>query len=135
MQAAVLGVLRRQGAPLGAYELLGRLRRSNPKLAPPTIYRALASLTDQGRVHRIESLNAFVACRRARDHAGSVMAICDDCGAVEETLAPDLLAALSGVAGRTGFAPTRHVIEIHGLCASCGAGGAGSPGGAAEGRA
>ncbi len=120
MEAAVLGVLRRHGAPLSAYDLLGRLRRSHPKLAPPTVYRALRSLTESGRVHKIESLKAFVVCRHGNDPAAAIMAICEDCGVVEETVAPDLLDALSGVAGRSGFAATRPVIEVYGLCADCG---------------
>ncbi len=120
MQAAVLGVLRRHGAPLSAYDLLGRLRETHPKLAPPTVYRALRSLTESGRVHKIVSLKAFVACRHGTEPATAIMSICEECGMVEETVAPDLLDALSGVAGRSGFAATRHVIEIHGRCADCG---------------
>lgn len=120
IQAAVLGVLRRHRTPLSAYDLLARLRRSRPKLGAPTVYRALRSLTESGRVQRIESLKAFVACRHGTDPAAAIMSICEECGVVERSVAPDLLDALSGVAGRSGFAATRHVIEIHGLCADCG---------------
>lgn len=94
-QSDVLAVLRRRGGPLSAYDVLGELRESHPRIAPPTIYRALAALTERGRVHRLESMNAFIACQCDR-HAS--------------------------VAGKSGFQPARHVIEIHGLCASCGAG-------------
>ncbi len=121
-QADVLAILRRNRKPLSAYGVLGELRQSNPKIAPPTIYRALAALTERGQVHRLESLNAFIACRCERHHHASVMSICDDCGIVEESIAPDLLRELSRVAERAGFAPMRHVIEIHGVCASCGGG-------------
>jgi Fur family zinc uptake transcriptional regulator len=121
-QADVLAVLRRRGGPLSAYEVLGELRESHPKIAPPTIYRALAALTERGRVHRLESMNAFIACQCDRHMQASILSICDDCGTVEESVAPDLLEELSSVAGRSGFPPARHVIEIHGLCASCGAG-------------
>lgn len=122
MQADVLAVLRRRGGPLSAYEVLGELRESHPKVAPPTIYRALAALTERGRVHRLESMNAFIACQCDRHMQASILSICDDCGTVEESVAPDLLEELSSVAGKSGFRPARHVIEIHGLCASCGAG-------------
>jgi Fur family zinc uptake transcriptional regulator len=121
-QADVLAVLRRRGGPLSAYEVLGELRKSNPKIAPPTIYRALAALTERGRVHRLESMNAFIACRCDTHLKASVLSICDNCGRVEESVAPELLDELSSVAGQSGFQPARHVIEIHGLCASCGAG-------------
>ena len=119
MQAEVLAVLRSHRAPMSAYEMLGCLRKENPRLAPPTIYRALAALTDRGSVHRLESLNAFVACQRDRHHHASILSICDDCGEVEENVSTELLKKLSGIVGKSGFAPMRHVMEIHGQCASC----------------
>lgn len=121
-QADVLAVLRQRGGPLSAYDVLRELRATNPRIAPPTIYRALAALRESGRVHRLESLNAFIACRCDRHAQASILSICDDCGTVEESVAPELLEDLSSVAGRSGFRPSRHVIEIHGICASCGAG-------------
>ena len=119
MQAEVLAVLRSHRAPMSAYEMLERLRRENPRLAPPTIYRALAALTDRGSVHRLESLNAFMACRRHRHSQASILSICKACGDVEENVSPELLETLAGIAEKSGFAPARHVIEMHGQCAAC----------------
>ena len=121
-QAEVLAILRRHRRALSAYDVLRELRRSNPKIAPPTVYRALAALTERGRVHRLESLSAFIARRREHHHHASIMSICDDCGIVEESVAPDVLRELSRIAGKSGFAPTRHVVEVHGVCVSCGGG-------------
>ena len=120
VQAEVLAVLHRRRGPLSAYDILGELRVAHPKIAPPTVYRALAALRERGRVHRLESLNAFIACQGGRHRHASILSICDDCGIVEESVAPDLLKALSSIIGKSGFAPLRHVIEVHGLCASCG---------------
>ncbi len=122
MQAEVLAILRRRRGPLSAYDVLGELREANPKIAPPTIYRALKALMERGRVHRIESLNAYIACQCDSHRHASVLSICDDCGAVEESVAPDLLKELSRIAGKSGFAPRRHVIEVHGVCEDCGTG-------------
>ena len=121
-QAEVLAVLQRRRGPLSAYDVLRILREDNPKIAPPTIYRALAALKERGRVHRLESLNAFIACKCGRHQHASILSICDDCGAVEESVAPDLLKELSNIIGVSGFAPMHHVIEVHGLCASCSGG-------------
>ncbi len=122
MQADVLAILRRRGGPVSAYEVLAELRRDNPKLAPTTIYRALSALGEMRKVHRLESLNAYMACKCDQHQHAAILSICGDCGSVEESVAPELLKRLTRIAGKSGFAPTRHVIEVHGTCASCGTG-------------
>ena len=67
--------------------------------APPTVYRALGQLTARGLVHRLESLNAFVACAHPRHGEGTAFAICGDCGVVEEFVDSDVSAALGALAG------------------------------------
>ena len=121
-QAQVLTVLRRRRGPLSAYDILGTFREANPKIAPTTIYRALAALTKRGHVHRLESLHAYIACQCDRHRHASVLSICDDCGAVEESVAPTVLKELSRVTGKSGFTSKRHVIEVHGVCGICEAG-------------
>ncbi len=118
----VLTILRQRGDPLSAYDILAEMRETHPRMAPPTIYRALGALIDRGRVHRIESLNAYIACQRGHHQQTSVMSICDDCGSVEENIVPDLMERLAWTIGASGFAARRPVIEIHGLCAACWAG-------------
>lgn len=120
IQSEVLALLRRRSKPLSAYEILARLNRKNGKLAPPTIYRALAALIEQGRVHRIESINAFIACQSQGHAHASVLSICDDCGAVEEHNDDALLRNLSALTERSGFNPSHHIIEVHGRCTDCG---------------
>ena len=120
MQADVLAVLQQRGVPVSAYDVLGELRTSNPKIAPQTIYRALSSLMDRGEVHRVESLNAFIASRRNGHHRSSILSICDACGRFEDYAVADLSNELSSITGRIGFDATRHVIEVRGLCAACG---------------
>ena len=119
MQAEVLATLRKCGAPMSAYEVLDRLRDGNPRLAPPTIYRALAALIEGGLVHRLESLKAFVACRCEQHGHVPIFSICEECGTVEEAVSRDITNELSRIAGQSGFAPARHVIEVHGQCARC----------------
>ena len=77
-------------------------------------------MTKTGRVHRVESLKAYIACQCDGAHLSAVLSICDECGAVEERTAPGLVENLSGFGEETGFQPQRHVIEVHGVCASCG---------------
>ena len=115
----ILTVIGKADGPMGAYDVLGELREFNAKLAPPTIYRALAALVEEGQIHRLESMNAYVACKHKAHDNAAVMSICDDCGSVEEAVAPDVLSDLSTVVGQSGFAAKRHVIEVHGVCGSC----------------
>ncbi len=105
---------------MSAYEVLDRLRDRYSRLAPPTIYRALAALIERGMVHRLESLKAFVACRCGPHGHVPIFSICEACGTVEESVSPHFTDELSKMAGQSGFAPARHVIEVHGQCALCG---------------
>ena len=119
MRAEILSVLQAADGPMSAYGVLHRLQTSHPKMAPPTVYNALAALTKSGRVHRVESLKAYIACECGGAHRSAVLSICDECGTVEERTAPDLIKNLSGFVEESGFRAQRHVIEVHGVCASC----------------
>ena len=106
--------------PVGAYDLLDRLKKTRPGAAPPTVYRALDFLIAQGLVHRVERLNAFVGCPEAGRHAHPVQfLICGGCGAVEELEDPGIVAAIEQAAMRKGFRPDRTTIEVEGLCSRC----------------
>ncbi|MEM0944995.1 MAG: Fur family transcriptional regulator [Pseudomonadota bacterium] len=118
-QRAVLSILRETGVALSAYDLLAKLRVTNPTISAPTIYRALAALTERGEVHRLETVNAFAASKHGGIVQGAIVSICDDCGAVEESAAPALMDELSKVAERSGFSTTRRLVELHGRCAAC----------------
>ena len=127
--ANIMDALTVSARPLSAYDLLDQLRPTGV-VAPLTVYRALDKLIKSGKVHRIESLNAFVACTGAvhHDHAHAepgdhtiAFTICDACGAVEEFADPTLCdAILKSVSGRS-FSLHRSALEIHGLCGACGA--------------
>lgn len=119
IQRQVLESLRQSSTPLSAYDLLDHLRDSHPKIAPPTVYRALAALTSRGSIHRLESLNAYMACQCGSHPQESILSICGDCGSVGEQASPDVLEILSGLAQASGFTPDRHVIEVHGVCGIC----------------
>lgn len=130
MRERILAILRDGEAALGAYAILECLREPGRRIAPTTVYRALAALVEEGRAHRIESANAYVACAHLEhgderhDHTGGapMLSICDDCGSVEEHAAPDLIETMHTRAGRSGFRPAQAVIEVRGHCAACSGG-------------
>lgn len=118
-QSDVLSVLHSHDKPMTAYAILDQMKLDEPDLAAPTVYRALAALTDQGRAHRLESIKSFVPCRCDHHAAVPVLAICEDCGIVEEHDGTPLLPKLSAISARSKFTPSRHIVEIHGLCHGC----------------
>ncbi|MCI4665403.1 MAG: transcriptional repressor [Neomegalonema sp.] len=122
-KTAVLELLREHAKPVGAYQIIALLSERRGTIAPTTVYRAVAALIREGRAHRVESKNAFVACQCPADCAmevgHTVLSICDDCGKVAEYQDAALRNSLAALAERSGFAASRHVIEVHGRCADC----------------
>ncbi|MFL2770046.1 MAG: Fur family transcriptional regulator [Rhodospirillaceae bacterium] len=104
--------------PLTAYELIARLPAQRCP-SPPVIYRALERLNSEGRVHRIESLKAFVPCS-SHGHAHEViLAVCTDCKHVEEIEDHGLCQAVSRWQGASGFSASHKTFEIMGHCKDC----------------
>lgn len=102
-----------------AYDLLRQLSSADHTVKPPTIYRALDFLLEQGLIHRIESVNGFVGCDRPHKAHHFQMFICRDCGQVSECGSDSVQRALNKEAARQGFLPEERVIEIRGLCSRC----------------
>lgn len=119
-QICVLERLETATGPLSAYTLLDQLRDKGFR-APLQVYRALDTLIKGGFVHRLESLNAFVACAEPHDHdhGMAAFAICDLCGQVAELSDHDMEHQLDKWVGSTGFAAKKAVIEFRGTCAKC----------------
>lgn len=110
--------LKAAGRALSAYQILELLRGTSIK-APVQVYRALQQLQEVGAVHRIHSLNAFIACSgRHRDHGRPGLMICSQCGAVSEFEDPDV-EKLPERLGALGFAPQNVMLEVAGICATC----------------
>jgi Fur family zinc uptake transcriptional regulator len=114
----VLELVCRAERPVGAYEILDQLREG-ASAAPPTVYRALDFLLEQGFVHKLETLHAFVGCTHPEHPHASQFLICSDCGQVDELDSDAIAGDLRSVAQASGFHPTRPVVEVIGTCASC----------------
>ena len=121
LRRQVLGLILDSPAPTGAYDLLERLRATRDGAAPPTVYRALDFLQEQGLVHKLERLSAFVGCvAHDSDHAAQFL-ICRSCGRVTEIEDQKLAHALDDAARRLGFTVGKATIEAEGQCAACAA--------------
>ncbi|HVI58503.1 MAG TPA: transcriptional repressor [Luteimonas sp.] len=129
IRARVLGLVAAAGQPIKAYDLLEQIRAGNSSegegagaAAPPTVYRALDFLLANGFIHKLESVNAFVACHHPSTAQHSVpFLICDRCHSAVELEDLDVVAQLEQRAKSLGFQPQAQTLEVHGLCARCAA--------------
>lgn len=131
LRRQVLGLILDAPQPTGAYDLLDRLRATRAGAAPPTVYRALDFLLENGLIHKLERLSAFVGCiahdnfphasHDAHAHAAQFL-ICRGCGKVTELEDHELAHALEDAAHRQGFTVGKATIEAEGQCAACSSG-------------
>jgi Fur family zinc uptake transcriptional regulator len=102
-----------------AYDLIHELGRKDRRIKPPSIYRSLAFLLEQGFIHRIESLNGFVACTHPGELHDSLLMICDLCGTIAETQPRGINRVLQEYAHEEGFRIQGKTLELHGVCRIC----------------
>lgn len=105
--------------PLGAYDILPALAEAGFNSAPPTVYRALEFLQEQGLVHRIASLNAFIGCSHPSHKCHSSFLICTKCQSAVEIESDDISKAIHSCTETMGFKVANETIEISGLCHNC----------------
>ncbi|WP_280953014.1 Fur family transcriptional regulator [Mangrovicella endophytica] len=119
-QTVVLEALTRSDAPLSAYSLLDQVR-SHGMRAPLQVYRALERLVELGLVHRLESINAFVACTHPEDHVHRLIAfaICTTCGRTEEISDAVIEGRLRNWSKEQSFKLEKATVEIRGTCSRC----------------
>ncbi|MBW3559227.1 MAG: transcriptional repressor [Proteobacteria bacterium] len=112
----VLELLLEAGGPVKAYDLIAAYGQGGAK--PPTVYRALEFLERLGFAHRLESLNAYVACPRSGEVHAAAFLICQCCGATAE-IEPEVSAGVEVAAEAHGFELRGLTLEARGLCGAC----------------
>lgn len=121
IRAEALKQIAAAGKPVKAYDLLERMRGGPGASAPPTIYRALDFLLEHGFIHRLVSINAFLACHHPL--AGHVVPIliCPSCETAQELDDESIAAQLYALARAQRFEPSSAYLEVLGRCARCAA--------------
>lgn len=120
LRKKVLTLLLESHGPAKAYDLLEHLGEDG-SAKPPSVYRSLDFLLEMGLAHKIESLNAFVACGHWKHGHAAVFLICDKCGTAGELHANDSVRKLTQEVESVKFQMRSAVIEIRGLCKACAA--------------
>ena len=115
----VLEILLDEHKAMGAYDILEVLRRDGLAAQPPVAYRALDFLVEHGFAHKVERLNAFIACAHPGQNHAPAFLICRLCKGVAETPSSTPRSALCDIAQAAGFEVEATVVEAVGLCPSC----------------
>ena len=119
-QQIIFDLIDKSPEPLKAYTILYNVQKKGIN-APPQVYRALDKLVEIGKIHKIESKNAFVACRNSNCEISKATAfsICESCEMVDEISDIKLSKYLSGFKNRKGMKFKRFNLEFFGLCKKC----------------
>ena len=119
LRRQVLELVCRAGQPVGAYQLLDELRDAGRSAAPPTVYRALDFLLEQGLVHRLATRNTYVACAHPQRAHAAVFLVCSQCGHTQEVHTGAVIDELGQEAEAFDFSIGYASVEAIGLCRSC----------------
>ncbi len=119
LRRRVLEILLEAHRAVGAYDVLARLQAEGLGSQPPVAYRALDFLVSNGFAHKIQRMNAFVACIHPGERHSPAFLICRACRVVMETRLAAARAAVAAEAAEAGFKIERLVLEAEGLCPAC----------------
>ena len=119
-QQIVFDIINKSSEPLKAYTILSNVQKKGIK-APPQVYRALDKLLEIGKIHKIESRNAFIACRNSACTIANATAfsICESCEDVKEISSSKLSKYLSNFQDKEGMKYNKYNLEFFGICKKC----------------
>lgn len=115
LHETVLRLLRDQPGAVSGLRLVDMIQAEGDAIPPSLVFRALRRLTDRGAVRKIALAKGYVVA----GDAAPIDLVCRACGGLAETSAPEALAELHRAVATTGFAGTRMVVEVSGLCGRC----------------
>ena len=119
-QKIVLDIIEKSSQPLKAYSILFDVKKKGIN-APLQVYRALDKLVEIGKIHKIESRNAFIACKNSNCQVSKATAfpICESCEDVTEVSNLKLSKYLNNFADKSGMKYNKYNLEFFGLCKNC----------------
>ena len=119
-QQIIFDIIHNSSEPLKAYSILFNVQKKGIK-APLQVYRALDKLVEIGKIHKIESRNAFVACKNSNCQISKATAfsICESCEEVSEISDSKLSKYLKNFQDKAGMKFNKYNLEFFGLCKKC----------------
>lgn len=121
LRRQILELIWQSHKPLGAYVLMDMLadNTDRKRVAPPTVYRSLDFLMEQGLIHKVHSLNAYMGCSHPDQRHSEALFICGECGHTEEVRSTSIQQAINLSASQQRFTVNQQILEIVGLCNVC----------------
>ena len=119
-QKIIFDIINNSSEPLKAYSILFNVQKKGIK-APLQVYRALDKLVEIGKIHNIESRNAFIACQNSSCQITNATAfsICESCENVSEISNSKLSKYLANFVDESGMKYNKYNLEFFGLCKKC----------------
>tara|TARA_B100000035_G_scaffold142462_1_gene121259 strand:- start:2071 stop:2529 length:459 start_codon:yes stop_codon:yes gene_type:complete len=115
----VLKLIWKSHSYVKAYDLLEELKKIDPAAKPPTIYRTLDFLIENGFIHKIQSLNAYIGCAHPNEHKECYFLICKKCQNIEECCSEKIDKVVTSTIVKNNFKPNQVTLEISGVCQEC----------------
>jgi len=118
----ILSILLSSIKPLGAYDILNKLKKKRPKAEPPTVYRVLDFLIEAKVIHRIEAQNTYVCCQHLTDNLSAhqaILVLCHKCSKSYEYEDKNIFESLANFAKNNKLRLDDGLIEMEGLCTNC----------------
>ena len=119
LRETVLKLIWKNHSYVKAYDLLEELRKIDRSAKPPTIYRSLDFLMENGFIHKIQSLNAFVGCSHPSEHDECYFLICKECQSIEECHSKNINEFVRSTSNTNNFSANQVTLEISGICQEC----------------
>lgn len=115
----ILELVWREHKPVKAYDLLSQFQQEDPAAKPATIYRSLDFLQENGLIHKIHRLNAYIGCVHPNHGEPYFILICTQCNTVFEHGCQSYTNLIKEIETEQHFQCTNTIVEIEGLCKAC----------------
>ena len=119
LRETVLKLIWKNHTYVKAYDLLEELKKIDDSAKPPTVYRSLDFLMENGFIHKIQSLNAFVGCSHPGEHNECYFLICKECRNIEECHSENINKFVQSTSSNNNFSANQVTLEISGICQEC----------------
>jgi Fur family zinc uptake transcriptional regulator len=118
----ILSILAAHDGPMGAYDILNKLRKKRPNAEPPTVYRVLDFLIETKLIHRVEAQNTYIFCSHISDNNTlhkAILLICKICHKTSELEDKSIFDAMTTFARKNKLEIDDALIEMKGVCKNC----------------